>query len=375
VTSGTYCGVSDCFLAREGIRPASIRFDSGLWKATAQFLSRQALQKRMRPLTAISVLILTVTPHAQAWNPPTHIVTGSIAYHTLSQHAEQRTILEAIRPFLYAKSLDPDGSLRRQAQHLTGREADEMRFILTAAWADVIRNVDAVHRRDKWHYINWPFKPGGEPPSVVVRPPQAENILSALAQNESVLRNAGLSDRRAIAFAWLLHLVGDLHQPLHAAQLFTRQYPEGDRGGNEICVRVNPGSAPINLHMLWDGWITSSGDTRMLTNLAADLRRKFPKARLTELSSGEPKAWAMESYELAKKTVYANGSLPGTPKGRARDCSEITSAKILPAGYAAHARNIAERRAALAGYRLANLLAKVCRQSNCSESRAASERR
>jgi hypothetical protein len=56
--------------------------------------------------------------------------------------------------------------------------------------------------------------------------------------NESVVKNQNDPERRAIALAWLFHLVGDIHQPLHTAQLFIVDYPQRDRGGNEICVRV-----------------------------------------------------------------------------------------------------------------------------------------
>jgi hypothetical protein len=65
--------------------------------------------------------------------------------------------------------------------------------------------------------------------------------------------------------------------------------------------------------------------------------------------------------------AYVNGSLRGTPKGPRRDCSEVTNAKILPPGYAAKAKDIAERRIVLAGYRLASLLARVCRQPSCGK--------
>ena len=60
-------------------------------------------------------------------------------------------------------------------------------------------------------------------------------------------------EKRAIALTWLFHLVDDYHQPLHAVQLFTREYSNGDRGGNELCVRVAGDRAPIDLHRL--GWI------------------------------------------------------------------------------------------------------------------------
>ena len=59
-----------------------------------------------------------------------------------------------------------------------------------------------------------------------------------MAENESVVKKGTDPEQKAIAFAWLFHLVGDVHQPLHTAQLFTVDYPNGDRGGNEICVRV-----------------------------------------------------------------------------------------------------------------------------------------
>jgi S1/P1 nuclease len=323
-------------------------------------------QKTMRSFILLSVVIITLlAAQAVAWNPPTHIVSGAISYRILLEEPKGRATLGAIRPLLYAKALDRSGLLQRQTQSRTGAEADEMRFILTTGWADQIRNADPAQHRDKWHYINWPFKPEGEPASVVPRPPQSDNILTALAQNERVLQSAAPLDQRAVALAWLLHLVGDLHQPLHTAQLFTREYPDGDRGGNDICVRTAPDSVPMNLHMLWDGLITSSNDTRTLTSIAAELRKKFPKFRITQLASGEPKTWAEESFELATKTVYVNGGLRGTPKPQRRDCSEVTGAKVLPAGYAARAKDIAERRIVLAGYRLASLLTRLCREASC----------
>ncbi len=313
-------------------------------------------------------LILTLLPvEAVGWNPPSHMISGWIAYRTLSQDPERRLVLGALRPFLNSRAVDPDGSLQRQTQNVSGPEADEMRFVVTTAWADLIRKADPGRHRDKRHYINWPFKPEGEPANIAPKPPQSENILGFFGPAERVLQGAVSLDRKAIAFAWLLHLVGDIHQPLHTIQLFTREYPEGDRGGNEVCVRAAPHGVPLNLHMLWDGLITSTHDIRELTNIATELRKKFPASSLRELASGDPKTWATESYELAKVNVYVNGNLRGTPKRQARDCSEVTNAKILPPGYTAKAKEIAERRIVLAGYRLATWLARVCRQDACGK--------
>jgi hypothetical protein len=82
------------------------------------------------------------------------------------------------------------------------------------------------------------------------------NILTALAENVGVVKNQNDPEPKAIALAWLFHLVGDIHQPLHTAQLFTVDYPQGDRGGNEICIRVTQAG---NRWICIDGVITSLG--------------------------------------------------------------------------------------------------------------------
>jgi S1/P1 Nuclease len=73
-----------------------------------------------------------------------------------------------------------------------------------------------------------------------------------MAENDGVAKKND-RERKAIALAWLFHLVGDIHKPLHTAQLFTVDYPQGDRGGNEICVRVTQAGQPMDLHRFWDG--------------------------------------------------------------------------------------------------------------------------
>ena len=107
-----------------------------------------------------------------------------------------------------------------------------------------------------------------------VRQPEPVNILTALAENEKVVRNETDPERKAIALAWLFHLVGDIHQPLHTAQLFTFEYPNGDRGGNEICVRVTQAGQTLDLHRFWDGVITSSQNLTRLRNEATVLRNR-----------------------------------------------------------------------------------------------------
>ena len=114
-----------------------------------------------------------------------------------------------------------------------------------------------------------------------------------MAENRRTLANDNDPERKAIALAWLFHLVGDMHQPLHTAQLFTTDYPQGDRGGNEICVRVTQAGQPMDLHRFWDGVITSSSNLTRLRNEATALRNRqeFQRSQLTELASTDFESW------------------------------------------------------------------------------------
>jgi S1/P1 Nuclease len=172
-----------------------------------------------------------------------------------------------------------------------------------ARWPDELRSTDRQHHRGPWHYINWPFKPEGQPPTVQTREPDPVNILPALAENERVVKNESDSERKAVALAWLFHLVGDIHQPLHTTQLFTVDYPQGDRGGNEICVRVTQAGQPMDLHRFWDGVITSSSNVTRLRNEATALRNRqeFQRSQLTEL---EDPSYTSASIEFKEDIIH-----------------------------------------------------------------------
>ena len=163
------------------------------------------------------------------------MLSAAIAYQVLQQESPQtidkvKAVLEK-HPW-YANQWQA----RLQAVSLADR--DLLLFMLAARWSDDIRNQDKAQNRPSWHYINLPFKPEGQSDSVQVRDPEPVNILTGLSENERMVKNESDVEQKAIALAWLFHLVGDIHQPLHTTQLFTVEYPKGDRGGNEICVRV-----------------------------------------------------------------------------------------------------------------------------------------
>lgn len=298
------------------------------------------------------VAILAASPSiACAWNIPGHMLSGAIAYQILRK--ESASTITTVKAIL-EKHPWFESHWKEQLDKIPDSERDEMLFMLAPRWADDIRTKDRAQHRQPWHYINYPFKPKGQPESVQPKPPQAVNILTALVENERIANNDTEPARKAIALTWLFHLVGDIHQPLHSTQLFTSDYPNGDRGGNLVCVRPTSKSKPMDLHRFWDGVITSSNNVTRLRNEATTLinRPEFAKDQLTELGRTNFESWAKESFEIATKISYQNGAVPGTPKGNHKDCGEIADAGVLPTGYAKIAARIADRRIVLAGYRL-----------------------
>ena len=313
----------------------------------------------MKLLTTIALFlaILIMLPlGALAWNIPGHMLSGAIAYQILQQ--ESPATIPIVRSIL-EKNPWYETRWKPQLEKLPEIERDEMLFMLAARWADDIRIKDPSLSRPLWHFVDFPFKPEGEPPSVKTIPPLNPNLLTAIEENERAAQSRSEAEKRGIALTWLFHLVGDIHQPLHAVQLFTREYPDGDRGGSDICVRAVENRQALRLHRFWDGLLTSSQNPRTLRNMATELRSRFPRSSLSEAGVTTPEAWTKESFEIAVMIAYQNGLLRGTPKGQQRECNEIPDTALLPVGYVKVARKIAERRMMLAGYRLAEVLQSI----------------
>jgi hypothetical protein len=155
---------------------------------------------------------------------------------------------------------------------------------------------------------------------VQIRDAEPVNILTAIAENERIVKNETDPERKAIALAWLFHLVGDIHQPLHVSQIFTLDYPNGDRGGNEICVRVTQFGQPMDLHRFWDGVITSSQNLTRLRNEATALRNRqefsgasSPNLGKLTLSRGQKRV-----SRLRRRSLIATAGLSGVPEVRLR---------------------------------------------------------
>jgi hypothetical protein len=208
-------------------------------------------------VASLVLFTLTVLPlPASAWNIPGHMLSAAITYQILLQ--QNPSTIEKAKAVL-EKHPWYANQWQARLQGVPVADRDLVLFMQASRWADDIRTQDKVQNRPSWHYINLPFKPESQPDTVQIREPEQVNILTAMAENESVVKNENDAERKAIALAWLFHLVGDIHQPLHTGQLFTVDYPKGDRGGNEIRVRLRQARRPMDLHRFWDGVIISTG--------------------------------------------------------------------------------------------------------------------
>lgn len=222
-------------------------------------------------------------------------------------------------------------------------------FYECARWPDDTRRSPYDH--PTWHYAFHPVILRSDRPPHPPKEAIDGDAFEAFGLNMRELGNAKAPEAdRALALCWVMHIVGDIHQPLHAAQLFSPVFPDGDHGGSLETVLDPETNAPEPLHWFWDDSVNRSDGPSDVTARAQALEAEFPRAALSELGRGtqaqDLPAWASESYRLAVSNAYAL-TLENGPKA---------APKALPSNYVKDASRIAARRAALAGYRLADLL-------------------
>lgn len=299
----------------------------------------------------IILLVLTAATPGWAWNRAGHMVSGAMVYTLLKQQDA-----DALARWTAILKEHPHCQERWTAQltDVAQEDHDQCLWMLAARWPDDIRG-DLDYDKPDWHYINYPYKPAGEPERVTTVGPAEVNILTAFRENLDKLKGNAAGRERAIALCWLLHLVGDVHQPLHTTRLFTAQFPapEGDRGGTRFYIRATPDAEVISLHKFWDDLILGSEDFRAARNTAIRLRLEHPRQALGELApkpaESDFRLWAEgEGVALARSKVYREGKLSGS--------SSREEGPVLPADYAQTVQPLAQRRLVLAAHRLVNLL-------------------
>lgn len=201
-----------------------------------------------------------------------------------------------------------------------------------AVWADEVRNTTHPETYN-WHFSDVPVTAAGFKRSRDCKPDaeKGDCSVAALERLTAVLRDQTRPQaERREALMFIVHIVGDIHQPLHSAE---RNH---DRGGNDVMVAEIGGA--MNLHAAWDtGIIKASGKDEQ--SLATDAETWLKTQNETGMTTGSFVTWTNESHQIARDIVYAEAS-----------DHRITGAER------AEAIRIIEKRVARAGVRLADVL-------------------
>jgi hypothetical protein len=284
-----------------------------------------------RPVTAVLpralalVLALGAALPAWAWGPQGHRTIGAIADQLLTPRTR------AVIGQLLVQDLDKYGNL-------SGRTSLEA----VSVWADELHGTPAAH--GTWHYDNAPVCAG-----------EAKQRYCSNGQcgSEELKRLIGImADPRAPvrerneALKWVVHLTGDLHQPLHAAD-------NNDRGGNEVPVALGGvrTRGRQSLHKAWDAELVQqalhSGNHQQPPADIAALAQEG-QLLLGAAGQGNPDSWAGESNNLARNVAYHYGGFACNTRPY--------GILVLDANYVEAAQALVHERLLLAGARLANLL-------------------
>jgi hypothetical protein len=299
-------------------------------------------------LLVIAGCVLISTAPAYAWNSFGHMEVAAVAKK------------EATR------LLKKNPRYKTWTNGVAANQRDQIAFVKAATWPDEIKSLKGyitdgpnhgntapmtpqasqnVGYKDKfrhkyWHFIDEPFSTDGTP----LKQPVPPNAQDRIALFRKALADADeLDSVRSYDLSWLLHLVGDVHQPLHATSRFNSAEPKGDEGGNDVNISCALScNSATELHAFWDGLL---GRNDAPPQNAIKAAGELTAADSQLASKMDEKDWIKESLDLAKSDVYkdppiGNGDGPFALTGKYQDDS----------------LSIAKKQIALAGSRLANLL-------------------
>ncbi len=292
------------------------------------------------------LLAVAFAQSACAWNSFGHMMIAAVAYEQLTPTAQARV----------SKLLQLNPDYPTWISHTAKEERDELAFVIAATWADEIksepgyvadgehpsgpdsaRNVGyADHLQHRyWHFVDMPFSTDHSP----LIPPATPNAQTQIALFRKTLTSPTASDAlKSYDLVWLLHLVGDVHQPLHTTSRFTRSQPHGDAGGNLVALCRKP--CRVELHGYWDNLPGTGKKAIVAVRRAAHLPTPEPRVAAID----DERQWIRESFMIAQNSVYIPpiGDGPGP--------------WFIDRPYQSIAHRVARDRLALAGARLAHVL-------------------
>lgn len=319
-------------------------------------------------VSTLCLLLFHAAP-AQAWDSTGHRLSAAI----MLEYVDDET-RDALLDILSAHPRYRQDFLDAMPAFVDRSNTDELALWLlgqAAYWPDIARGLpDAARRRfnrPSWHYTDgaWmrqaveiqgnvyvdlaPFPDiQGSPSESITDERRVSNVATGLDYNIALLFDESQSrSRRAVALCWVLHLGGDIHQPLHAGSLFSPvRLRDGDRGGNSIPIDDS------NLHASWDSALAADG---VLVELGRVLQILDTQAdSLPSADNLDWDVWLKESRQLLQSTVYSPAMIAEI---RAADAANGSlRAMSLSQDYVNRMQQISRQRLGVAGRRLGNLM-------------------
>lgn len=308
-----------------------------------------ATKSKLAVLTISFTIGIGASPSAIAWNECGHKAVACVAFNNLDANTKVRAMQILAQLDKYPEKWSADAP--------RGMDKDQAVFMKAAYWPDEIKRDTEFTQEDKsdltagiamndpsdknrhnsWHYINLMFSSDGSK----LPPMPTPNVKTQILQACKILKSNAPDGVKAYCLAWLLHLVGDVHQPLHSVARVSVASPNGDEGGGDVAVQ--PGGS---LHSFWDSAYGRETNERKIAKSITDANWTAPPSS----NNLDIDTWITESVELAKKDVYRQPIGPGNKDGN--------RPYRLSKDYRANATTVANERVKLAGYRLAALLNK-----------------
>lgn len=210
----------------------------------------------------ILLLLVSFCFQASAWGPIGHRVTGEIAGHYLNHKA------------------------RSEIRKLIGDES----LAMAGNWADFIRSDPQYDHTHSWHYVNAPDGLDYKRFSALISGIEKPNAYNMLLQLGETLKDPDNPVKeRAFALKFIIHLIGDMHQPMHVGR-------EEDLGGNRIDVTWF--GKPSNLHRMWDEELI--GFQQLSYTEMAEAYDHATKEQIREWQNDGVLQWLFESYQMSR---------------------------------------------------------------------------
>lgn len=233
---------------------------------------------RLLPLVLAFCAIFGASPAAAWWDYP-HATVARIALANVKPET-RRAVFGLLR----------DGALLDTPQCPVDTIGE------ASTWADCIKKLGPRFAyASAWHYQNVEVC---KPFDLTIACRDGNCVSAQIDRDVKLLRDRRLPRvERLTALLFLIHFVGDLHQPLHAGD-------DHDLGGNKVAAAYGIASGRINLHMIWDGYLAERAITTPPAGVSG-LLAGVSRAERRRLAAGSVADWSRESWEAARDHVYA----------------------------------------------------------------------